>query len=139
MKTWLICGGRHYAGPVAKVLYDLVAERDARPDLVIHGNAPGADTLGGKWAYRNGIKQRIFQADWIEHGRAAGPIRNQRMIDEGKPDLVIAFPGGRGTADMVRRARKAGIEVVEIGSIEPSHPTQIGLETEGNGGGRDRD
>jgi hypothetical protein len=47
-------------------------------------------------------------------GKAAGPIRNQRMIDEGKPDLVIAFPGGRGTADMVSRAKKAGIPVQEI-------------------------
>jgi hypothetical protein len=53
-------------------------------------------------------------ADWKAHGRAAGPIRNQRMIDEHRPELVVAAPGGRGTADMVRRARAAGIEVFEI-------------------------
>lgn len=45
------------------------------------------------------------------NGKAAGPIRNQRMLDEGKPDLVVAFPGGRGTADMVRRAKAAGVPV----------------------------
>ncbi len=56
----------------------------------------------------------VYEADWHEHGRAAGPIRNARMIAEGRPDLVIAFPGGRGTADMVSRARKAGIEVREV-------------------------
>jgi hypothetical protein len=50
-------------------------------------------------------------ADWNTHGRAAGPIRNQRMLDEVKPELVVAFPGGRGTADMVRRAREAGVNV----------------------------
>jgi hypothetical protein len=56
----------------------------------------------------------VYMADWDGLGRKAGPIRNQRMLDEGKPDLVIAFPGGRGTADMVRRAREAGVEVVEL-------------------------
>ena len=48
-------------------------------------------------------------ADWTKHGKAAGPIRNQKMLDE-CPDLVVAFPGGKGTADMVRRAMKAGID-----------------------------
>ena len=58
---------------------------------------------------------RIFPADWIRHGRAAGPIRNEQMLREGCPDLVVAFhddPGlGRGTADMVRRALAAGVPV----------------------------
>jgi hypothetical protein len=48
-------------------------------------------------------------ADWQKHGTAAGPIRNKQMIVSGKPDLVLAFPGGRGTADMSRRAEKHGI------------------------------
>ena len=56
----------------------------------------------------------VAEADWAKHGRKAGPIRNQRMIDEGRPDLVVAFPGGTGTADMVERARVAGIRVIEI-------------------------
>jgi hypothetical protein len=56
-------------------------------------------------------------ADW-SIGRKAGPIRNQRMLDEHAPDLVVAFPGGRGTADMVRRARKSGVEVAKIGIQE---------------------
>jgi hypothetical protein len=48
----------------------------------------------------------------------AGPIRKQQMLDEGKPDLVVAFPGGRGTAHMVRIARAAGIEVIEASGIK---------------------
>jgi hypothetical protein len=53
----------------------------------------------------------VYKAEWDKHGRAAGPIRNQQMLDDGKPDLVLAFAGGRGTDDMCRRAREAGIEV----------------------------
>src|SRR5262249_16770583 len=48
------------------------------------------------------------QGEWDELGKKAGPLRNQRMLDEGKPDLVVAFPGGGGTKDMVRRAVQAG-------------------------------
>ena len=73
--------------------------------------APGADSGGRIFGEQNGAPVVTYAADWKAHGRAAGPIRNQRMIDGGKPDLVITFPGGRGTADMVRRAEKAGIEV----------------------------
>jgi hypothetical protein len=59
------------------------------------------------------MTQSVFYADWDKHGRAAGPIRNQQMLDEGKPDLVVAFllPQGSGTLDMIRRTEKAGIEV----------------------------
>jgi len=81
---------------------------------VIHGGARGADRLAGEWATRRHIAIRQFPAQWNKNGRAAGPIGNQQMLDEGKPDLVIAFPGGRGTADMVRRAHAADVEVVEI-------------------------
>lgn len=57
------------------------------------------------------VPVRVFKADWDKHGKAAGPIRNQQMLDEGKPDLVLAFAGGKGTDDMCRRARAAGVEV----------------------------
>lgn len=56
-----------------------------------------------------------FPADWERNGRAAGPIRNRQMLD-GKPDLVIAFPGGKGTADMVAEAKRRGIAVREVGA-----------------------
>ena len=84
--------------------------------VVIHGGARGADDLARQWGEISvGIEGVEFRADWTARGKAAGMIRNQRMLDEGRPDLVVAFPGGRGTADMVRRARKAGVEVIEIG------------------------
>ena len=61
-------------------------------------------------------------AKWDElgrNGRKAGPIRNQQMLDEGRPSLVVAFPGGRGMADMVRRARNAGVEAISCPARNP--------------------
>jgi hypothetical protein len=82
--------------------------------LVIAGGARGADAMAEWWAKAAGVPRDVYQADWTGLGRKAGPIRNQRMLDEGKPDLVVAFPGGRGTADMVRRCREAGVEIIEV-------------------------
>jgi hypothetical protein len=82
--------------------------------VIISGAATGADTAAIDWAVVNWCQFLEFPADWKKLGPSAGPIRNQRMIDEGKPDLVLAFPGGTGTADMVRRAKAAGIKVREV-------------------------
>jgi hypothetical protein len=77
---------------------------------VIEGGAPGADQLGGTWAMNNGIALRVFPANWKKYGKAAGPIRNQQMLDEGLPDMVVAFyhnkASSKGTKDMVGRAWK---------------------------------
>jgi hypothetical protein len=115
MATWLICGGRDYRNinQFNTVMEQITAERGGTERL-IHGGATGADRLASLYAKSWGIKCTSYPANWRNLGKAAGPIRNQQMIDEGKPDLVIAFPGGRGTADMVRRAKAAGIEVVEV-------------------------
>ncbi len=71
----------------------------------------GADWLAKQEAEALGIPVETYKADWHFYRRAAGPVRNQRMLDEARPDRVAAFPlGGRGTWDMVRRAREAGVE-----------------------------
>lgn len=111
----LVCGGRDYRDRrrVFEVLDGLVMDL-ARPPVstIIQGEARGADTLGKVWARSRRVRVESYAADWETHGRAAGPIRNKRMLDEGRPDLVVAFPGGRGTANMVEQARAAGVEVV---------------------------
>ena len=115
-KRVLVCGGRDYddRDHIWNTLTEL--NNSLGPfATVIHGCATGADHEAMIWAQTMpGRHHAPFQADWHRHGKAAGPIRNQRMIDEGKPDLVIAFPGGKGTADMVRRARAARVEVIEV-------------------------
>ncbi|UJW87931.1 DUF2493 domain-containing protein [Devosia sp. SL43] len=114
MTRVLVCGGRDY-NDAARVFAVLDKMHDhAGIDAIIEGGARGADACGKEWAYRRQVEVETFEADWENQGSFAGPARNKRMLDEGKPDLVIAFPGGRGTADMVRKARKAGVEVVEI-------------------------
>src|SRR5688572_16446636 len=81
---------------------------------IISGEADGADSIATDWAVINWTGYEGYPADWKTHGKAAGYIRNKQMLEEGKPDLVIAFPGGRGTAMMVDIAKKAGVEVIEI-------------------------
>ena len=111
----LVCGGRDYNRNlhVYSVL-DAVHETRGPVAVVISGGARGADYWGERWAALRDVPCVRFPADWETHGRTAGALRNQQMLDEGKPDLVVAFPGGRGTADMVRRAFAAGVEVLEI-------------------------
>lgn len=112
----LICGGRQFsdAEHLAQVL-DAIRQRRGPFAVVIHGAARGADTMAGEWATARDIPVQEFPAQWeaFQNRRSAGPIRNQQMLTEGKPDLVIAFPGARGTAHMVRLAREAGVEVIE--------------------------
>lgn len=106
----LVCGGRDWDD-----WESVYRELDKRsPTMVINGGAMGADQNARMWARDKNVPCVTLEADWTRLGRRAGPIRNQAMLDELRPDLVLAFPGGRGTADMVRRARKAGVEVVEV-------------------------
>lgn len=83
-------------------------------DLLIQGGANGADLLCAEWAWDRGIPVGTFNADWRTLGKRAGPIRNQQMIDEGKPEAAVAFPGGRGTADMIARLESASIPVWKL-------------------------
>lgn len=87
-------------------------------DLIIHGDAQGADRLSQLWAERLRVPVEVYPANWKEHGKAAGPIRNTQMLDEARPDLVVAFPGGIGTSDMLGKAINAdGVEVFDFGGL----------------------
>lgn len=110
--TLLVCGGRSYAnrGFLSAVLDGIHAAEPVT--LLVHGAARGADTLAHEWAMKRGIACAAHPADWDTYGRAAGSLRNQEMLDVRHPDLVIAFPGGSGTADMVRRARAAQVPAI---------------------------
>jgi hypothetical protein len=109
----LVCGGRDFADRnfLCDTL-DLLREK-RRISFVIASAAKGADTLAAEWAEIRRIKCQVFHADRVRLGRHAGPIRNQRMFDEGRPELIVAFPGGCRTEDIVQRARKARVEIIE--------------------------
>ena len=114
----LICGDRNWTDRAAIVreIQKVVVQQspDAPCPTIMHGAARGADTLAGQVAKSLGLLIRVYPADWNLYGRAAGPIRNQQMLDQ-NPDIVLAFHPdinkSKGTADMVRRARKKGIPV----------------------------
>jgi len=113
----LVCGGRdfHDMQLLVRALDALHARFRFRS--LIHGGARGADQLAGRWA-RSGVlgasNVQVFEADWNKYGASAGPVRNQKMLDEGQPALVVAFPGGAGTRDMVGRALKAGVRTIKV-------------------------
>ena len=111
----LVCGGRTFWDPglVYRAL-DTIHAEVGPINVVIEGEARGADVLGKLWAVKRKIEVSGFVADWLRWGNAAGPIRNNRMLKEGRPDYVVAFPGGEGTADMVDRATKAGVPVYTV-------------------------
>lgn len=123
----LVCGGREFAG--GDWLFAVLGRihRKRTITCVIHGAARGADTLADRWAQSEWIDRMVFPAQWRTHGKAAGPIRNQQMLDEGKPDVVVAFPGGRGTAHMVKIAREAGVPV-----YEPPNPQAYFIDRRAN-------
>lgn len=87
---------------------------------VVHGDCPtGADHFAKLWTQMtSGVSEETHRADWDRHGKAAGPIRNQHMVDRGA-DLCIAFllPQSRGTRDCMRRARTAGIPIMIGGEV----------------------
>ena len=87
-------------------------QKSVSVSCIIHGGARGADEGAASWGESEHAKVLCFPANWKKHGRSAGPIRNQQMIDSGKPDVCVAFPGGRGTADMVSRAASVGIPII---------------------------
>lgn len=108
----LVCGGRDYdnRSHVFEVLNTLMIDRG--PLVVLHGGARGADALGKAWAVSTpGCEEITVSAEWEKYGKGAGHIRNQKMLDDYNPHLIMAFPGGRGTADMTSRAAKQGFIV----------------------------
>jgi len=107
----LVCGGRDF-DDVEFIVSRLNRLYKNRPITeLIHGAAKGADTISGLWAEEMGIPVRVFPADWKTHGRGAGHIRNHQMLNESRPDALFAFPGGKGTANMIEQAEKKLPEV----------------------------
>lgn len=118
----LVCGSRTFTHDRAVIAFldGLACEVGARHLTVIHGGCPsGADSFASRWISQTIARSRIYDAQWEKHGKAAGPIRNQQMLDDAKPELVLAFVDkplaeSKGTADMVRRAQAAGVRTYVV-------------------------
>jgi hypothetical protein len=122
----LVCGSRTWTDRARlwQVLDQLVREHGDGQVVLIEGDARGADRMAGHLACMHGWGLEVYPARWQQEGRAAGTRRNARMLQRGRPELVVAFTVGplaasRGTADMVRRAREAGVPVQVVTSDHP--------------------
>ena len=111
-KSAIVCGDRNWTSRsvIERELKNL--DKDV---LVVHGDCRGADRIAGEVAASLGLRVLAFPAEWAEHGRAAGPIRNQRMLLEAGPFIVLAFhddvESSRGTKNMISAAKARGVEV----------------------------
>ena len=114
----LVCGGRQFTDTFK---FDAaMSQLPFKPTVVIAGGAKGADTLAKQWAMHNGVWFVEVPALWNAHGNAAGQKRNQAMLDIMHPQYCVAFPGGNGTADMIRRCNDACVTVwhpYSVGSL----------------------
>lgn len=112
----LVTGSRWYDGPTHRTRLEQTLT-DLSPTSVVHGAAPGADYMADHWCKKNNTLCHRHPAAWRLHGRSAGPIRNQLMLDlHPDIDLVVAFPleGSVGTWHMCKIAERAGIPVMIV-------------------------
>jgi hypothetical protein len=120
MTRVLVCGGRYYDDrPHIFQSLTRVHNEHGPITCIIHGGATGADTEAGEWwkiMNQSGwpMEIEVYRADWRRDGPMGGGVRNRRMLLESKPDLVVAFPGARGTSNMVQQATARGVKIVEI-------------------------
>ena len=109
----LVTGSRYHTDVdlIHGALEDLLEEH-GKNLVIVTGGASGADALAYKFAVCNGLEAETYPADWGKHGKSAGPIRNQQMVDTA-PDEVLAFPHGesRGTRGCIKMAEVAGLKV----------------------------
>lgn len=113
----LVCGGRTFddINFLTKILF--IVHEKYKIDAIIEGEAAGADTLAKLWSEEVIGPAEGYPADWRKHGKRAGPVRNKQMLVEGQPDAVLAFPGGRGTDDMINQSRGAHLPVWAIKQV----------------------
>lgn len=118
----IVCGGRDYSDQ--KAVFDALDRWHTKQkiSILIHGAASGADRLAESWANARGIISVAVKPLWKHHGKAAGPLRNRAMLKL-KPHMVIAFPGGAGTSDMIKAAKEDELTVWE--PYKPKDPDVI--------------
>jgi hypothetical protein len=128
-ETWLICRGRKFTDDVLfNDEMDRLVAMCGLPSRVVHGITSSADAMVPRWGERYGLEVIGQHYDWRESDESLGAIRNQSMLDLYKPHCVIAFPGGEGTADMVRLAKDRGARI-EDKRHEHTEPPSIAVST----------
>src|SRR5215217_1020713 len=114
----LVCGATYFTDyqKFHDEIMKIFGDKDLSDITIISGMAKGADTMAVQFAEQYGMPCLKFPADWARYGKGAGPVRNQLMLDQGKPNLIVAFPmqSSRGTRDMINRGLMEDVEVIVI-------------------------
>ncbi|HHX59799.1 MAG TPA: DUF2493 domain-containing protein [Epulopiscium sp.] len=110
----LICGDRHWNN-YSSILNIVQRLKKAYGNIkIVQGGCSGADIIAKKAAIECGLEYAEYPANWSKYGKRAGPLRNQQMLDEENPDMVIAFHPNinqsKGSRDMITRAKQVGIQ-----------------------------
>lgn len=131
----LVCGGRHFED-AEMVHHELTALHWRKPiSVVVHGSIAGVGIIAEAWARCHGIAVVRYPPNWEFYGKKAEGLRSDFMLTDSRPDFVVAFPGGRHTADLVQRAINVGLAVLAIppntaGACPVAkHPPQRGQPT----------
>ncbi|MDZ5450998.1 SLOG family protein [Labrys sedimenti] len=115
-RTVLVCGDEAIdQRRVFAILDRLLA--DEGEFRIVHAGKRGADLLAAKWAVAHRVRSIVERASWLRYGTSAGPLRNEHMLNFYEPFVVIAFPGGKDCADLVARARRSGVRIVEAATF----------------------
>ncbi len=123
-KRLLVCGSRYWTD--ARPIRDFLLTE--RPQVVIVGGARGADKLAAEIAIDLKMSTLVFPAEWGRYGKRAGPIRNKRMLEEGKPTMVLGLAINftdphSGTRNMCQIATKAGVPTILVEQREAEDGT----------------
>ena len=106
----IVAGGRD-AQPAYELVVSAIAESGIQITELVHGAARGIDSAAGEWAERNNMPVKVFPADWGQHGRAAGPIRNRQMAEYADALIAVWDGNSRGTKNMIETAERLGLRV----------------------------
>ena len=108
----IIAGGRDFVPSDSNYIELTALLLEIKASEVVCGMATGADTFGASIGKKLGLPIKEFPAEWFKYGRSAGPKRNKEMAQYA--DVLIAYPGGRGTANMKKEAEKAGLKILSL-------------------------
>jgi hypothetical protein len=116
----LISGGRHF-DDAASILSELNRIHAEYPvTVLIHGGLPAIGSAAEDWARQNDVHIIRYPANWSLLGKQADAKRNRFMLEDSRPDALLAFPGGRHLQELVQHARAKGMPVIIARSMEQS-------------------
>lgn len=122
----VVCGGRNCKD--RKLVFDTLSQlhEEKRFTQLAHGGAKGVDSLAGLWAIFNYVPVTVFLPDWIVYGKAAGVRRSVTMMQVFQPDILVAFPGGKGTNHTIEIAKRKKVKCIIVGDKSCDLPKQQG-------------